>query len=169
MLSIEIIAWALLLGGNYGIAMSVAEPLLPDSEESHCTVQAWVRAEDLSPSSILNGDLRIIVDPSCTEDVVSVGLQLRLDEYAEVKFPKAGVVMPTAPVSGNVSENETSMWRPFRMRDDLEGSDTEMGRYHKALRDPELWEVYGEERTAWKSAVTLHEGSIGEPAASHRP
>ncbi|KZP18451.1 hypothetical protein FIBSPDRAFT_591811 [Athelia psychrophila] len=160
MLSIEIIAWALLLGGNYGVAMSAAEPLLQNSEESHCTVQAWVRAEDLTPSSILNGDLRIKVDPSCAEDIVSVGLQLRLDEYAEVKFPKAGVVMPTTPVRGNVSEDETYMWRPFGMRDDLEGSDTEMGRYRTALRDPELWEVYGEERTAWKSAVTLHEGSI---------
>ncbi|KZP08551.1 hypothetical protein FIBSPDRAFT_1052368 [Athelia psychrophila] len=182
MLSIEIIAWALLLGGNYGISMSAAEPLPPDSEGSHCTVQAWVRAEDLIPSSILNGDLRIKVDPSCSEEIVSVALQLRLDEYAEVKFPKKGVVMPTEPVCGNMSseddtsmrrppvwirdnmegsEDDTSMWRlPVRIRDNMEDSDTEMGRYYAALRDPDIWEVHAEERTAWKAAVTLHEGSF---------
>ncbi|KZP18435.1 hypothetical protein FIBSPDRAFT_933411 [Athelia psychrophila] len=195
MLSIEIIAWALLLGGNCGISMSAAEPLPPDSEGSHCTVQAWVRAEDLIPSSILNGDLRIKVDPSCSEEIVSVALQLRLDEYAEVKFPsnttrKKGVVMPTEPVCGNMSseddtsmrrppvwirdnmegsEDDTSMWRlPVRIRDNMEDSDTEMGCYYAALRDPDIWEVHAEERTAWKAAVTLHEGSFAYLESSFR-
>ena len=33
------------------------------------------------------GDLRIKVNPSCAQEIASLALQLRLDEYAEVKFP----------------------------------------------------------------------------------
>jgi len=73
-----------------------------------CNVNAWVRAEDLSPNAIVNGslfnpnsdfhqhlkippcpnsgDLRIKVDQVCTDEVASVSLELRLDEFSEVKY-----------------------------------------------------------------------------------
>jgi len=74
-----------------------------------CSVQAWVRAEDLSPSMIANGasfsnltqastgfhehpknpgaigELRIKVNPACTEEISSVALQLQLDEFGQVR------------------------------------------------------------------------------------
>lgn len=36
--------------------------------------------------SINQGELRIKVNPSCTEDIKSVSLQLQLDEFSEVKY-----------------------------------------------------------------------------------
>ncbi|KAF7979331.1 hypothetical protein HWV62_42745 [Athelia sp. TMB] len=116
---------------------------------------AWVRAEDLIPSALLNGDLRIKVNPSCAQEIASVALQLQLDEYAEVKFPRRGAVMPTAPICGNSTCKDEGQW--WRMNG-LPDSDSERSRYQDALRDPELWDIQAEERTAWDSAVTLHEG-----------
>jgi hypothetical protein len=74
---------------------------------SSCNVKAWVRAEDLSPNAIVNGsssppcltqiliptkkpvplgDLRVKVDQVCTDEVASVSLELRLDEFSEVRY-----------------------------------------------------------------------------------
>lgn len=167
MLSISKLSAALFLGGTYGMIPVVSEMVFSEPQyhrggrieswekDNGCNIRAWVRAEDLIPSAVLNGDLRIRVNPSCAEQIVSVALQLRLDEYAEVKFPRTGAVMPTAPICGN-----TTCEDPWRPRRDPRGSESEMDRYiHiEALSDPELWDIQAEERTAWHSTVTLHEG-----------
>jgi hypothetical protein len=68
-----------------------------------CTVQAWVRAEDLSPDHISHsasfiirckcanetsvGELRVKVkEPRCANQVTSVALRLQLLEFGEVKY-----------------------------------------------------------------------------------
>lgn len=38
----------------------------------------------------------------------------------------------------------------------------DLDQYYEALRNPSLWEFRAEERTAWKSNVTLFEGQFGK-------
>lgn len=71
--------------------------------------------------------------------------------------------MPTAPICGNSTCQDEGRW--WRMNG-LPDSDSEMSRYQDALRDPELWDIQAEQRTAWDSAVTLHEGPFGKPRTS---
>jgi len=65
---------------------TVSAHFFSPQKEKACHVEAWVRAEDLSPNAIANGDLRVQVNPSCTEKIASVVLQLQFDEFSEVKF-----------------------------------------------------------------------------------
>jgi len=109
-------------------------------DNSSCNIKAWVRAEDLSPNAIVNGDLRIKVDQGCTDEIASVSLELRLDEFSEVKYLKEGATLPALP----------NCWRMFGAF-----GDPDHDRYYESLRDPALWIVKAEERTAFKSAVTL--------------
>ncbi|KIM76917.1 hypothetical protein PILCRDRAFT_825922 [Piloderma croceum F 1598] len=116
-------------------------------DNSSCNVKAWVRAEDLSPNAIVNGDLRIKVDQVCTDEVASVSLELRLNEFSEVKYLKEGATLPTPPNCGR-------MFGAF-------GDDHD--RYYESLRDRALWVVKAEERIAFKSAVTLIKKSFDYP------
>ncbi|KAJ7137754.1 hypothetical protein C8R44DRAFT_336294 [Mycena epipterygia] len=108
-----------------------------------CTVAAWVRAEDLSPHHIAQGELRVKVSRSeCAHQIVSVALRLQLNEFGEFVSLRAGVVLPEP----RQAVNET-----------VPGSDVvyDYQPYADAMSDPELWNVRAEERQVWVTETML--------------
>lgn len=69
-----VLSFLALLGTVHGSISPVAE----------CTAQAWVRAPDLAPDTIVRGDARVKISPGCPA-VETVLLGLRLKERSFVK------------------------------------------------------------------------------------
>ncbi|KAJ7250251.1 hypothetical protein C8J57DRAFT_1239236 [Mycena rebaudengoi] len=115
-----------------------------------CTVQAWVRAEDLSPDHISHGELRVKVkEPHCATKVASVALRLQLLEFGEVKYLKEGAVIPVVQPaqSGNKTVPDAhEVWM---------GAIYAFEGRHKAMRDPDLWVIKAEERQSWTTEAIL--------------
>ncbi|KAJ7282667.1 hypothetical protein C8J57DRAFT_48792 [Mycena rebaudengoi] len=114
-----------------------------------CTVQAWVRAEDLSPDHISHGELRVNVkERHCVNKVGSVTLRLQLLEFGEVKYLKEGAVIPVVQPaqSGNksvpVAQDLMCAIYDFEARDNT-------------MCDPDFWVVKAEERQSWTTEATL--------------
>ncbi|KAJ6530010.1 hypothetical protein DFH09DRAFT_1370814 [Mycena vulgaris] len=119
--------------------------------EELCVVQAWVRAEDLSPDHISHGELRVKVkQPHCVTQVASVALRLQLDEFGEVKFLKTGAVIPEIRGADNESVSaDYANW--FGTADAVYDYEP----YDSATSDPDLWTIMAEERTAWSTEALL--------------
>ncbi|KAJ7732975.1 hypothetical protein B0H16DRAFT_1580230 [Mycena metata] len=115
-------------------------------DDSPCRAQAWVRAEDLSPNHISEGELRVKVSRAdCAHQVVSVTLRLQLTEFSEFASLKDGVVLPeqqtvneTTPLD-NVAHEVVYDYLP----------------YVEATSDPNLWNFQAQERVAWMTEATL--------------
>ncbi|KAF7369541.1 hypothetical protein MVEN_00284000 [Mycena venus] len=133
------------------LVATVASTLLPkdvSAESSACTVQAWVRAEDLAPEHVSHGELRIkVLQPHCAASIASVALRLELNEFGEVKHLRPGAVIPEI----KKTDNQTLRDNPHTLYD--------YGPYDKAMSDPALWFVKAEERTAWSTEATLFENN----------
>ncbi|KAF7370318.1 hypothetical protein MSAN_00663200 [Mycena sanguinolenta] len=116
------------------------------AEPEACTVQAWVRAEDLSPNYISRGELRIKVRrQECADQVASVALRLQLDEFSEFKSLKSGAVLPDILPANRTTSAD---WMGSDVVYDYQAHDD-------GLSDPELWTVKAEERHAWMTGATL--------------
>ncbi|KAJ7226698.1 hypothetical protein GGX14DRAFT_417156 [Mycena pura] len=137
------------------LSRNVAEP----TGSSDCKVQAWVRAEDLTPDHVSHGELRIkVVQPHCANSIASVALRLELTEFGEVKHLRKGAVLPEI----KKSDNQT-------LKDDIlswgwvGNAATEVvydyGPYDRAMSDPALWVVKAEERTVWSTEATLFDNN----------
>jgi hypothetical protein len=147
-------------------AAAVIRNLKASQTDSLCSVQAWVRAEDLSPDHISHGDfahrrarritshnyrfageLRVKVERAeCADQIVSVVLRLQLNEFGEFVYLKEGVVLPEkwqavnqTTFGGAVVHDVVYDYQP----------------YAEATSDPELWNVGAEERRAWIAEDTL--------------
>ncbi|KAF8162187.1 hypothetical protein K438DRAFT_1618501 [Mycena galopus ATCC 62051] len=119
------------------------------TESSACTVQAWVRAEDLAPDHVSHGELRIkVLQPHCAHSIASVTLRLELNEFGEVKHLRPGAVIPEI----KKTDNQTLRDDPSTLYD--------YGPYDKAMSDSDLWFVKAEERTVWSTEVTLFENNL---------
>lgn len=59
-----------------------------------CTPLAYVRAQDLRPTSVARGELRILVPKGCKETLNQVELRLALEEYEHVQLPDSRWKMP---------------------------------------------------------------------------
>ncbi|KAJ6456122.1 hypothetical protein C8R45DRAFT_1222247 [Mycena sanguinolenta] len=118
-------------------------------EPEVCTVRAWVRAEDLSPSHISRGELRIkVLREECANQIASVTLRLQLDEFGEVKFLKSGAVLPEILPANQTAPVGPADWMGSNVVYDYQAHDD-------GLSDPELWTVKAEERRAWMTEATL--------------
>ena len=60
------------------------EEVNPAIVESPCRTRAWVRAPDLVPGQVIQGDVKVKLEGAC-EDVLSYTLRLRFAERAWVK------------------------------------------------------------------------------------
>ncbi|KAJ6519165.1 hypothetical protein C8R45DRAFT_14065 [Mycena sanguinolenta] len=119
------------------------------AEPQACTVQAWVRAEDLSPNHISHGELRIRVPrEECANQIASVALRLQLDEFGEFKFLKSGAVLPEVLPANRTASASPVNWMGGDVLYDYQAHDA-------SLSDPELWTVKAEERHAWMTEATL--------------
>ncbi|KAJ7116050.1 hypothetical protein C8R44DRAFT_794026 [Mycena epipterygia] len=130
-----------------------------ESSESggDCSVQAWVRAEDLSPDHISHGELRIKVKQThCANRIASVALRLQLDEFGEVKHLRQGAVIPEIHISHNqtVPTDFLGFWG---------GSSTDIvhdySAYDAAMSDSALSMIKAEERRAWSTEAILFENN----------
>ncbi|KAJ7137746.1 hypothetical protein C8R44DRAFT_336242 [Mycena epipterygia] len=95
------------------------------------------------------GELRVKVSRSeCAHQIVSVALRLQLNEFGELVFLRAGVVLPEP----RQAVNET-----------VPGSDVvyDYQPYADAMSDPELWNVRAEERQVWVTETMLLDDNPG--------
>ncbi|KAJ7440751.1 hypothetical protein FB451DRAFT_1377467 [Mycena latifolia] len=108
-----------------------------------CAVQAWVRAEDLAPDHISQGELRVKVSRAvCADQIASVVLRLQLNEFSELVALKEGIVLPSTWQAANETTPASDMVYDYKP-------------YAEAISDPELWTVKAEERQAWTTETTL--------------
>nr|GAT46097.1 predicted protein [Mycena chlorophos] len=123
---------------------------------SECRVKVWVRAEDLTPGSTSNGDIRVKVSPAeCGTQVASVSLRLQLDEFAEVKYLRPSTVLPEiTKVQDDDATRPASVdaWESTRVTYNYTA-------YDAALSDPAYWVVKAEERRGWVTETTLIDNS----------
>ncbi|KAJ7181301.1 hypothetical protein C8R43DRAFT_968875 [Mycena crocata] len=132
------------------VASSGLQNVFPSSIFKNCTIRASVRAEDLAPSHISHGELRVKVkETHCTNQIASVALRLQLSEFGEVKHLRHGAVIPPIRKAENAHSPENFS--------DPNAKDTryDYGPYDAAMSDPDLWVVKAEERTAWSTEVIL--------------
>ncbi|KAJ6571839.1 hypothetical protein B0H19DRAFT_1064868 [Mycena capillaripes] len=133
------------------LAATVVPSLLPkdaSTGSSACTVQTWVRAEDLAPDHVSHGELRIkVLQPHCADSIASVALRLELNEFGKVKHLCWEAVIPEI----KETDNQTLWGDPRTLYD--------YGPYDKAMHDPTLWFVKAEERTVWSTVVRLFENN----------
>ncbi|KAF8122560.1 hypothetical protein EV363DRAFT_1554195 [Boletus edulis] len=119
-----------------------------------CTAQAWVRAPDLAPGTIVRGDARVKITAECLA-VETVLLGLRLKERSFVKALRSQADrewMRSAPVR-HIDMQQTSPWAfphnrfPNRI-DDV--------KFDEILADKELWLVREEERVVFETTRVIH-------------
>lgn len=148
--------------GAHGIESSKADTGTKQ-DDSPCNAQAWVRAEDLSPNHISEGDspsppllrmnsntsaigeLRVKVSrPECAHQVVSVVLRLQLKEFSEFVSLKNGVVLQWQAVNETKPPGDVVHEVVYDSRS-----------YAEMTSDPNLWNVQAQERLAWTTEATL--------------
>ncbi|KAF8137942.1 hypothetical protein K438DRAFT_1996600 [Mycena galopus ATCC 62051] len=146
---VALLSAAVALGATNGIH-SILKPnrLRVSDVDSPCIIQASVRAEDLSPGHISQGELRVKVSrPDCAHEVVSVVLRLQLTEFGEFVSLKEGVVLPD---QWQIVLNHTTA-AATTVHDIV----YDYQPYAEAISDPELWNVQAQERRAWTTETTL--------------
>ncbi|KAK7012838.1 hypothetical protein R3P38DRAFT_3208958 [Favolaschia claudopus] len=127
----------------------VSADLVGDEEIQPCTVQAWVRAEDLSPNHVSRGELRIKVSKEeCADLIASVALRLQFDEFGQVKHLKNGAVLPEVRPSYESASTEFTGGTGDEVVYDYQA-------YDDSLIDSELWTIEAEERSSWMTEAIL--------------
>ncbi|KAJ7602198.1 hypothetical protein DFH06DRAFT_1488854 [Mycena polygramma] len=124
-----------------------------ETKPEPCTIRASVRAEDLAPDRISQGELRIkVLRLECADQVASVALRLQFDEFGEVKFLRKGAVLPDVQPSNQSMPTGYTDWLGSDVVYDYQALDN-------ALSDPEFWAVKAEERRAWATEAILLENN----------
>ncbi|KIJ63098.1 hypothetical protein HYDPIDRAFT_41360 [Hydnomerulius pinastri MD-312] len=136
-----------------------------------CRVGAWVRAPDLVPGEIIEGDARIKLEGECP-DVESYSLGLRFKERVFWKIRNPDAPLPAAPKpleSNTTSRNlmpaldlwgvDQDYWRR-RAFSSPEYDGAEWSAYESAVKAKELWDLHEEERlgfeTKWPLSIERH-------------
>ncbi|KAJ7136543.1 hypothetical protein C8R43DRAFT_1203261 [Mycena crocata] len=129
------------------VASGGLQKIFPSSSLENCTIRASVRAEDLAPSHISHGKLRVkMKEAHCTSQIASVALRLQLSEFGKVKHLRHGAVLPSIRRAENAHSPENFS--------DSNAKDT---RYDYGPYDerPGFVVAKAEERTAWSTEVIL--------------
>ncbi|KAJ6452262.1 hypothetical protein C8R45DRAFT_1041062 [Mycena sanguinolenta] len=143
------------------VAASLSHNGTGSAGSSDCTVLAWVRAEDLAPSYVSHGELRIkVVQAHCAEKIASVALRLQLDEFGEVKHLRQGAVIPEIQKANNQTLPNDLLSLGFWSASDLANEVVyDYSAYDNAMSDPALWVVHAEQRKGWSTEFTLFENN----------
>ncbi|KAG6379611.1 hypothetical protein JVT61DRAFT_10119 [Boletus reticuloceps] len=115
-----------------------------------CTAQAWVRAPDLAPDTIVRGDARVKISAGCPAvDTVLLGLRLKERSFEWMR---------SAPAV-HVDMQQTSPWAFPSARFPNHSDDV---KFDEILADKELWLVREEERVVFETTRVIHmeEGPI---------
>ncbi|KAF9226256.1 hypothetical protein BS17DRAFT_868082 [Gyrodon lividus] len=132
------------------------------SSSTPCRVRAWVRAPDLVPGEILEGDTRIKLEGDCPS-VESCSLGLRFKERIFWKIRNLDAPLPERP---RVKRNSTMSFRPATL--DVwsvepkqwnlpkhEYDEDAWKEYESAVKAKELWDLHEEERLAFEAKTSL--------------
>ncbi|KAF8551405.1 hypothetical protein OG21DRAFT_287686 [Imleria badia] len=124
------------------------------SPNAECTVQAWVRAPDLVPDSIVGGDTRVKISAGCPA-VETVSLGLRLKERSIVKALRSQEdrkwMSSMNQHRQNVDWQRISPWDiPWHGRSCQSDEATE------TLNNKDLWVVREEERLVFETTQVIH-------------
>ncbi|KAJ6490160.1 hypothetical protein DFH09DRAFT_1208862 [Mycena vulgaris] len=139
------------------LATVVAAQLHHSTASDDCVVHASVRAEDLAPTQISHGELRIKVKQAhCVNQIASVALRLQLDEFGEVKHLRPGAVIPSIQKSHNQHTPDDFLGYSGGISNETV---YDYGPYDEAMSDSALWLVKAEERMAWSTEVVLFENN----------
>ncbi|KAJ7248833.1 hypothetical protein B0H12DRAFT_1019899 [Mycena haematopus] len=123
---------------------------------SDCTVQAWVRAEDLAPNYVSHGELRVkVMQAHCADKIASVALRLQLDEFGEVKHLRPNAVIPEIQKADNQTLPDDLLFGFWGSGSGANEVVYDYGPYDRAMSDHALWVVQAEQRRAWSTEVTL--------------
>ncbi|KAJ6452260.1 hypothetical protein C8R45DRAFT_1223588 [Mycena sanguinolenta] len=139
------------------VAASLSHNGTGSAGSSDCTVLAWVRAEDLAPSYVSHGELRIkVVQAHCAEKIASVALRLQLDEFGEVKHLRQDAVIPEIQKANNQTLPDDLLSMGYWSASDLANEVVyDYSAYDNAMSDSALWVAHAEQRKGWSTEVTL--------------
>ncbi|KAJ7248675.1 hypothetical protein C8J57DRAFT_1475427 [Mycena rebaudengoi] len=160
------------------VAAGALHNISPYSPGDDCRLSASVRAEDLAPSRISHGELRIKVAEACASQIASVALRLQLSEFGEVKHLRHGAVIPQIQRAENIDTTDDI---PHSVPTNSTNTRYDYGPYDAAMSDPDLWVVKAEERTSWSTEAVLFDNNpdfseprvtpflISSPAVNYPP
>ncbi|KAF8532273.1 hypothetical protein JB92DRAFT_2843987 [Gautieria morchelliformis] len=140
-----------------------ADPSTESDAVTPCRARAWVRAPDLEPGQVVQGDVKVKLDGVC-EEVSSYTLGLRFAERAWVKTRREGVKLPARPAANHsrVPTNR-SIFEPdtlfsTRFPNYLGVDNSVWDKYQDEIKDPSLWLVREEERVGFEAKYGLRHG-----------
>ncbi|KAH7931265.1 hypothetical protein BV22DRAFT_8466 [Leucogyrophana mollusca] len=133
-----------------------------------CRARSWVRAPDMVPGTVLEGDVKVRLDGDCPE-VTSYTLGLRFKERIFVKTLRNGSVLPPRPeVVFDVAETPLGIFdllppsgSAWESRTRL--NQTEWDAYESAVKNRDLWIVRDEEVIAFEIRTLLTDSSRSSP------
>ncbi|KAF8840064.1 hypothetical protein BDN67DRAFT_969106 [Paxillus ammoniavirescens] len=134
----------------------------PVSSSTPCLVRAWVRAPDLVPGEIIEGDTRIKLEGDCPSvESYSLGLRFKERLFRKIRNPDAPLPQrPTAKTNStarfgprplDVWEVEPHHWRSPRPEYDEDA----WKQYESAVKAKELWDLHEEERLGFEAKTPL--------------
>ncbi|KAG8216386.1 hypothetical protein J3R82DRAFT_6490 [Butyriboletus roseoflavus] len=134
-----------LLGTAHGGIVPIAE----------CTAQAWVRAPDLTPNTIVHGDARVKISAGCPA-VENVLLGLRFKERSFVKALRSREdVKRLNPEYPRHDPSSASLWAlPSRF-----ANKSVEEAYEEIITNKDLWIVREEERAVFETMQPISMGS----------
>lgn len=152
-----------------------------------CDVKAYVRAPDLSPNVLLQGDARLVANGTACTDLVGWQLGLVMKERAIVRLVAEGATLPSQPKYNELEaeawdEHREDPWNDvypvtWRLLGDQRQSpwDVAMEAYQSAMANVSLWQVHGAERAIFDLKVDLasatgeHHGAPGNSRSMSAP
>lgn len=197
-MAIPAMTWkaALMLLGAVATSTASALPQLAPAQEE-CDLRLWVRADDLSPSTIVEGDVRLLNNLTSLSDsaltacqIVDWSLVLRYRERAAMSIPLADIQLPEKP-KYNYTWNNRSGRRQFKVDNIFSGGEDmaslfgnatdpyvaekkdynrRLEEYALALSSADKWIIQEEEVTFFETALSVNtsmETTEGECDRSH--
>ncbi|PWN86525.1 hypothetical protein FA10DRAFT_52123 [Acaromyces ingoldii] len=144
-----------------------------------CDVRLWVRADDLHPASVAEGDARLVNNLTSVEQddcrVASWSLGLRHRERVALKYPLPDVELPAEPKYNYTWESyrwkvqdgeflDETVFDPHE--EERKEYDRKLEEYATAIRSNEHWVIVEEERITFDIMADM--GAIEEPREGGR-
>ncbi|EIW74313.1 hypothetical protein CONPUDRAFT_77991 [Coniophora puteana RWD-64-598 SS2] len=120
------------------------------SAASKLPLHIWVRAPDLSPNSVIQGDVRVKAETQCPE-IENIHIGLRYKECSFAKSLRDGAVLPENNEPDMLAFIASVPRTPWKLPM-MQGDPTE---YIKSFEDKSLWQVREEERKAFEVKYPL--------------
>ncbi|KAH7919071.1 hypothetical protein BV22DRAFT_1134108 [Leucogyrophana mollusca] len=125
---------------------------LPD-----CRAQSWVRAPDMAPGIVLEGDVKISLDGNCPE-IRSYTLGLRFKERIFIKVLQEGAAVPTRPEVSYIWDVKDDIFDPrshWGLKPSHDANSSEWKAYEEAVRKKDMWLVHEEETITFETRYPL--------------